>query len=403
MSDESGTPVPAPGVPAAAAPPPPEPPQPPTPAQAPYIPEPSGPKPGGRRHGGMAFGIALVFIGAVLLAAQFAPGVSIWALWPIFILAAGAVQAVTPDEEGWSVNRFFDGLVTIAIGLVLLGCTLGYLPWSIWWRILWLWPVLLISAGIGIIGRAIHQRWLGAVGSMLVIAALAWAALSTYQQAPMPSLSFSSNAGAANTLSFSEPVGATKKASLALDVGAATVKLTDGVDLVAVEASSPWGKPTASVARSGDSADVEVGLQQSGVVVLPTGNQAEVDLELARGVLWDAKVNSGATSMDLDFSDIDVSGIEINTGASDVGLKLGEPISGATRVEVSSGASSFKLRVPEGEQVRVSFETALVGRSMGGLASTGSGTYETTGFNEGLPFWDIVIKSAVGDVSFETY
>lgn len=403
MSDESGTPVPAPDLPSTPSVPATEPPPAPGPVQAPYIPDAPAPKKSGRRNGGMAFGIALVFIGAVLLAAQFAPGVSLWALWPIFIIAAGAVQAVTPDEEGWSINRFFDGLVTVALGLVLLGCTLGYLPWAIWWRILWLWPVLLISAGIGIIGRAIHQRWLGAVGSMLVIAALAWAALGTYQQAPMPSFSLTPSGGAASTLSYSEPVGSITKASLALDVGAATVKLTDGNDLVAVEASSPWGKPTASVSRTGSSADVEVGLEQNGVVVLPTGNQSTLDMELARGVLWDAKVNSGATDMDLDFSDIDVSAIEINTGASEVDLRLGEPLGRATRVDVSAGASSLKLAVPAGEQVRVSFETALVGRNMDGLVSAGAGTYETAGLDEAQPYWDIVFKSAVGDVRLETY
>ena len=41
------------------------------------------------------------------------------------IVAAGVIQAVTPGREGWNVNRLFDGLVSVAFGLVLLGNTTG--------------------------------------------------------------------------------------------------------------------------------------------------------------------------------------------------------------------------------------------------------------------------------------
>jgi hypothetical protein len=353
-----------------------------------------------RTGGGITFGVVLVFVGAVLLAAQFVPGVPLWALWPLIIIVAGGVQAVTPGEEGtWNVSRFFDGLVTVAFGIVLLGNTMGYLPWAIWWRIVMLWPVLLISAGIGIIGRAVHQRWLGAAGSALVIAALAWAAVGNYQAAPLPVLQLGT-AAKAETLSKSEAVGSVHRASVTLDTGAATVKVADGYDLFKVDASSPWGTPTAAVSRSGSSAAIKIGLEQGRPIAWPTSQDSSVDLKLARDVDWDVVVNSGATSMDLDLRRLSVSSLRLNTGASEATVRLGEPAGGSSRIEFSSGASSFDITVPRGVQARVRFETALVDRTMGGFNRSNAGVYETPEFSASRPYWDIVVKSAVGDINF---
>lgn len=387
-------------------PPPPAPPVPPVGTGAPG----PGPGHGGKRHhrnGGVSAGIVLVLIGGVLLAGQFVPGIAWWSLWPLIIVVVGLVSAVTADEDGWSVNKFFDGLVTVAFGLVLLGCTMGYLPWSVWWRILWLWPVLLISAGIGIIGKAVGQKWLGAIGSALVIVALAWVSLGAYQLAPMPTLSFvGTGGGRAQVDDFSEPVNGATSGKLDLSVGAAAVRLTGGSDLVSLHSVSPWGAPTTSVLRSGSDAVVKVGFEHSGLVVIPNGSDSKLDLQLARDVVWNAKVASGATSMDLDFSDIRLKGLDVSTGASDVNVKLGDPgragLSGQVPVVISSGVSSIKVRLPKGAQARLHLQTALVGTSAAGFRRTGD-TYETPGLDASKPFWDVTVKSGVGSVDVFTY
>lgn len=360
-----------------------------------------------RGRGGVAAGIMLVVIGALLLAAQFSSNVSFWSLWPLIIVAAGVVQAVTPGDEGWGVNRFFDGLVTVAIGIVLLGCSTGYLPWSVWFRVIVLWPVLLISVGIAIIGRAIGQRWLGAIGSMLVIAALAWAAVGTYQQSPVVSPIPFIPAGQTHTLQFAEPVNGVQTATLKFGVGAANVKLGAGSDLVRVDASSPWGQPTASVERSGSSATVNIGLDDRGPAI-PLGNgESRVDVSLARDVTWSGNVSSGATDMTLDASELKLARLDISTGASDTELKLGpsRAVEGAPAggvVTFQSGAASFKLHVPTSAQVRLHITGALLGTQTGGLVAT-QGVYETPGFDSAKPFWDITIKAAAGSFQLTRY
>lgn len=43
-----------------------------------------------RRHGGgIVFGVVLVFLGLALLASQFVPGLELWKLWPLVLVAIG--------------------------------------------------------------------------------------------------------------------------------------------------------------------------------------------------------------------------------------------------------------------------------------------------------------------------
>lgn len=153
------------------------------PAAPPIPPGPSDGHGYGRRPrhgGGVGIGVVLIALGVALLAAQFLPGVSWGQLWPLIIVAAGLGQMVTPgwgDERG--IMRVLDGLGTVLIGLVFLGNTMGYIEWSVWFVLLTLWPVLLIAAGISVIGKGIGQRWLRALAPFVIWAALALAVASS--------------------------------------------------------------------------------------------------------------------------------------------------------------------------------------------------------------------------------
>jgi len=75
------------------------------------------------------------------------------------------------------VRRFFSGLNVIAIGLILLANTLGYLSWSVWWNILSMWPLLLVAAGLDLLGKALEWKSMRAVSGLVVLAGLAFGAL----------------------------------------------------------------------------------------------------------------------------------------------------------------------------------------------------------------------------------
>ena len=54
----------------------------------------------GRRHG-VGFGIILIMLGCIFLAAQFVPRLAWWTLWPVIFVVGGLVQAITADYHGY--------------------------------------------------------------------------------------------------------------------------------------------------------------------------------------------------------------------------------------------------------------------------------------------------------------
>lgn len=75
----------------------------------------------------------------------------IWDLWPVLLIAMGVSKAVS----GPSVRRRAFGAFFIAVGLVFLANSLGYLPFDVW-RLLW--PVVLIAWGLLMLLRGFGRR-----------------------------------------------------------------------------------------------------------------------------------------------------------------------------------------------------------------------------------------------------
>jgi len=135
----------------------------------------------------VAIGVFLVLLGGAFLAARLTPGVSLWTLWPLAIVAAGIVQILVPSRwQEWGIERVSDGVGTVFLGVLLLGNTTGYIGWEMWFTALTLWPVLLVSAGIGLLGKAAGQSWIRALAPTLIWAALLFSAASAWNGAPLP-------------------------------------------------------------------------------------------------------------------------------------------------------------------------------------------------------------------------
>lgn len=379
---------------------------PPAPPSAPAAPEPPEPPKGGRS--GATAGVVLIIIGLVFLGGRLIPGLAWWNLWPLIIIVAGLVQAFTPGKEGWSVTRMFDGLVTVAFGGVFLAITLGFVGWGVWGRILALWPVLLISIGLDLLGKALHTTWLKVVGSLAIIAALVYAVVISAGN--VGSVEFLGESGG-TPFSYAEEVGGVREATLDLEAGAAEITIEDGTDLVAAEGVTPWGDPVFEVERSGNTADVRFSLgDQDGISVWPGGTNARLDVALSDLVLWDATVASGVSTLDADLSDVNVRSLELKPGVSDCDVRLGEvPVSvDEATVDVESGVSSVKIRIPVGAEARVQSEGGLSGTSVDrALTSLGGGVWETTGYSAaksaGEPVWTVDVKSGVGSFTLVTY
>ncbi len=386
---------------------PPKPPQPPPPAgvQGPAPPEPP------RQSGTAAvtWGVILIAVGLVLLAERFVPVFSAWNLWPLIIIIAGVVQAVTPGKDGWSISKLFDGLVTVAFGGVFLAITTGVVGWDVWARIITLWPVLIIALGLELLSKALGASWPKILGSLAIIAALAYSVAVTAADLDGVVLLRSPPGGTPYELSESD--AGVEQANLKLDAGVARVRMSAGDDLVSLRGTSPFGEPELRVERSGSLADVDVSLQRGPVsMVWPGDFTADYAVRFSRDVLWDLKVDVGVTALDADLSELDVARLELKPGVASCDVKLGGVPAGRTesRAMVEAGVSSVRVRLPSRVAARVEIESGLSGSTVrGGFSPAGKGVWETEDYDAaraaGTPVWVVNVKSGIGSVTIDTY
>ncbi len=360
------------------------------------------------RGGGAATaGVILILIGALMLIGRVTGQVNIWQMWPLFVIVPGLVQCVTPGSDGWSVHRFFDGLVTVAIGAILLGNSTGWVSWGVWWVALQMWPVLLISAGLGILGKATGQNWIRVAGTLVVLVALGLAVSSSVSGMPMTISTGTSSEKA----TFSEPV-TTSRASLSIKSGAGEIRIEDTDDrTVEIESESPFGDPSFSVDRDGAKTEVDFALTESGSIrVLPSAPASRVEAQLSDRTAWEIVIDSGVATLDADLSDLEVESFALKTGVSSNTVRLGDPPQGGTegRVTIDSGVASVKVLVPEDAQVRIDADSGLTGFEVSELiGKRGPGEWRSNGFDAaqaaGRPVWVITAKSGLGSFEVDTY
>jgi hypothetical protein len=389
-----------------AAPVPPAPPVPPmTPPTAPQPPVSSA-----KRNSGIGFGIFLIAIGLIFLAGQVVPGLAWWNLWPLIVVLVGVIQMFTPSHrDEWGPERIMDGLGTVIIGLVLLGNTLGIISWTVWWTFITLWPVLLISLGIGLLGKGLGQSWMRVIAPLLIWLALGYAVAVSFTGVsgfqPMPQ--FTRPVASGQPFAYMEPVDGVTSATLNLKGGAGEIAITGGTDLVNASGTTPFGTPTFSVERSGSSASVEFALaDSSGTVVVPGINAARTDVTLSETTVWDATLETGATSMDVDLSTVPVRQLTLKTGASSAKVKLGQvpQTALATDVSIKAGVSSIEVLVPRDAEVRIDTHNGLsatdVDRNFSGM---GAGVWQTAGYDSASKTINISVESGISSISVRTY
>lgn len=363
----------------------------------------------GGRPGRAWLGVALIVLGGLFLIGRYFPQVSWTSLWPLVIVFAGLVSAVTPGRDGWNVQKMFDGFVTVAFGLVFLTNTLGFVSWGVWGRIFSFWPVLLIAAGIDILSKAFHVNSLRVAGSLLVIATLAYSVLS--YSGRIESFGWMGSNVTGQSVDIAEPVAGAAEGKLTLDGGVAQINVGPGSDLISIKGTSPWGTPKVDVQRSGAMASVKARLtEESTGFTWPGDVVARFDVALADSVLWDVRMNTGVADVKADFSNLAVKTLDLRPGVADCDVRLGAVPDGVSRANavVRSGVSAVTLRVPKDAQGRVQIESGLSGTNVrGGFSEVGTGVWETQGYraakDAGDPVWMIIVRSGVGAITIDTY
>lgn len=303
------------------------------------------------------------------------------------------------------------------IGVVALLAALNVFEFH-WTIVLKLWPVILIVFGITLL--PINDYLKGA----LVLAALGLGCVlyhveaKNYEGNPISRFYHSVkswNADAdddegeeaededfATDQHFSEPYSFTEHASIDIDFGAGNLNLkAPCAELAKVDAKSNFVKYSFRTEYDADGTAVFVsGKGHTKHINSKTENS--LDIALSDTPIWSFNLDMGAADADLDFTPYKVSQIEIDGGACNLDLKLGD--SGCdTKVEIETGASNIDIMVPTGVDCEVNLDSAISGKEFDGFEKIERGLWRTPGFGQGEYKIVIDIDCAVSDITVKRY
>ena len=298
-------------------------------------------------------------------------------------------------------TQFLKGLVTIVIGVLLLLNTLNILSWSIWYNVLRLWPLLLVSLGISLIFRR-RMSWLAPLVILLGILVGAGAGylgmdlegnitteVMTFQQEmKMVPIKEDLEQEIEGTITATEPteegpgqtesdeennqdinsseiateatkmVPEVQKANIHLsyDVGAFQLsQSTEQVYQFTIHYRYPDFEPIKHYTVSDHEANIDI--HHSPVLGSHFQNpKNKIDLKLNQDILYNIFIDTGATTVDYDLTQFKINQLSINSGASDINLIAP---SYDCNINIDSGVSKIKILVPREAGVKIQLDTGI--------------------------------------------
>ena len=292
-------------------------------------------------------------------------------------------------------RSFFWPALLILAGIVALLVNVGQIPVERVFQAVNLWPLILVVIGLELIIRRLLHGVTGDVAAAVVVL-LAIVGAATY-------VAVAPNPAANQTLDASGQLGDVQSASLEINAGAATVKVSSDAEIGA-------NLYQANIAYSGTKPDVTFDASSRKLTISQRGNnflifqsrRFELDLQINPKVTWAVEMNTGATTSTLDFSQVQLKSLSLNSGAAKDEITLGVA-KAIVPVEIDGGALTVRIHRPQGTEASVDVSGGAVSLNADGQGMHGIGhqSYKTPGINR-APGYRIEINGGACTVTLDT-
>ncbi len=261
-------------------------------------------------------------------------------------------------------GKLFWGIILVVVGLLLLLSNLGIIAIEIWSAV---WAVLLIVMGLGILWSVVSGP--GSEGEETLI-----------------------------------PLEGASRARIRVTHGAGRLRIGAGAEPEALVKGTFSGGIRYQTQRRGDELDVEMSPPGFLAMITPWSWGREGlgwVLRLHGSVPLSLAVETGASDARLDLSELHVTDLQLEAGASSVNVTLPAQ-AGHTRARIEAGAASVSVQVPSGAAARV--------RMKGGLASIevdqsrfprAGDVYQSPDYDTAQNKLDVEVEAGVGSLKVQ--
>ncbi len=242
--------------------------------------------------------------------------------------------------------------VLILIGAVALLVNTNLIAADRLYRLGDLWPLLLVVIGLVLlVTRMPISPNASAVAAALILLVAIGGSIAYVAVGP-------SVPTGTQTMDTTAPGGKLDHGTVDITVGGATLKITGtdlGSDLFRSHIEYQGPPPDVSVGRS--TGHIEIS-QNSGFRIFGP-QRFTLDLKLSSSVQWKIAVHSGAANDTYDFTKLQLTSLEDDTGASREDISLGTP-KGSVPISVNGGALTVHVHRPTNTAARVNVSGGAV-------------------------------------------
>jgi hypothetical protein len=128
------------------------------------------------------------------------------------------------------------------------------------------------------------------------------------------------------------------------------------------------------------------------------GESLDWDINLNGDIPMSLKIDSGASASILDLSDLKITDLDIDTGASSTELTL-PANAGNTHVDIDTGASSLKVTIPVGVAANIRIKSGIASVNVNSrFPRLDGGMYQSSDFSTASNRIDMTINAGVGSI-----
>lgn len=296
-------------------------------------------------------------------------------------------------------RNIFWGIILILVGILFTLENLNIIDFE-WYNLWRLWPVILVLWGVSILPVK-NMIKVGLVILVLLGSIFYMMDRTVQWRSEEYDISYYDDTRSANQ-EFTIPyVDSVATASLDMEVAASTFVLVDeSFDLIDFVKKGSSINYKYSVKQTDSSVDVDIYIQDD--IVLKSHSHNRIEMSLNPQPVWNLHFEIGAADVEFDFSGLKISDLDIEGGAAAIMIKLGDDLPD-TRVNIETGASSIKVKVPEESGCDLNITSVLSGKSISGFEKIDHGHYRTENFEEAENKIYLVVETAVSSYSIIRY
>jgi hypothetical protein len=262
-------------------------------------------------------------------------------------------------------SKFIWGLTVLSIGVILFMANLGYISQTVWFDILRLWPLIIIFIGLKLVVK--NDYIVLVLGLITLVLSLGFVISNNdnkwqYRVPYMPTIN-NEDSYEANQ-KFTEKLDRVniKKFDLSINTGATKLIIKDlpqdSEELYRIEA-----KNLLSLDLDKEIDDnifqLDLSEQVRRMMTMPRlSTDRELTIYVSRNVELALDLNNGASKIDLDFSNLNLTDLEVRAGASNGELTFSEK-EGIKNISLAAGATDFSIYLPKSVGLKVENSSGL--------------------------------------------